>query len=996
MRCAGFTLDRVSFCTRDEQAGSLPIEISTSPPTFRHQLVGACGCGSQHGWAGVAVATRRSAEEPYPDIDDRDRAYRALLDRLTLRPSGHADLRRRGLSDRAIRDAMYRSLPVRGREHTALIASLQAAIWDLMARVPGFFDKNHRPSILTAGSGDGYFVPYADEQGRITGLQVKRLGGRYLTLPGTKLEHVYHVAGRPVPGQRIWLTEGGLKAQVAHALLGHTFVGIAGQALQARHVDLLARFEPSAVVIALDAEDNATTDRARHRWAQLLADAGLRVEVAIWDRAHKGIDDLALAGGRPRLREVALMPSSIGRPRTVRPSRTKGAVDAGGTLAEARAAIATGIRRFMRDAGEGDAMLVTTPPGTGKTTAMAAAIKESRAQARILVGTQALAREQADEHGYLLIEGRSDANCERMDVVNALVDDGHEVEALACGSAKRPRCPFRSACGYYRQFDQVGTRIAATEQIYNPKYLRGGTVVVVDDGDLSRAMVQRTVISREHLARAVAGLARSRRKAARDLLALVDHALIDVRADGKHWLQGPDVWDHLDAQARLRGQDLVSLVRALPRNGTLPVPGEDEGVLSADEVKAGVPAKVARVLAALQDEVLAFERGEPFNSRIRLSAHAIEVVEVRAPATDRFGVPILPTKPLLVLEATPIRALVDRLTRDHTRWPDLTANVRLPENVTVVQYAGSTNGISHLRDDGRLSAMVGEVLAERQRCPTLREAVVTLKAHERTFTDLGFARVLHFGAIRGTNILKDVERLHVAGRPMAPTDDVVFLAQAIHHDEAPVSAQLVFEAQPYGGQALEVDVLTLADPRAAALLRASRDDELVQVIHRARLLMISQQSSLDGDARTHVRLVLHTSQPIAGLRVDELHIASRRDVNEERSRDAEQRIIAAIEELTKEGTMPTVRDVMKAAKADGRTVVKQLGNALDTHRSLLYRGIQQLPKLETASSASDSVAAPVGRRWCDGGCGTPIPAQHARCSACAAESAMAWGRRQRR
>ena len=106
---------------------------------------------------------------------------------------------------------------------------------------------------------------------------------------------------------------------------------------------------------------------------------------------------------------------------------------------------------------------------------------------------------------------------------------------------------------------------------------------------------------------------------------------------------------------------------------------------------------------------------------------------------------------------------------------------------------------------------------------------------------------------------------------MPPSDELVYLAQVIHHDEAVVSAEKVLRERPYGGQPAAVDVLDFRDDRVSALLKSRRDDELVQVIHRARLLMLKSQTGFEDMAeRRGVRLVIHTSHPIPGLRVDRL------------------------------------------------------------------------------------------------------------------------------
>src|SRR6266704_1549270 len=49
VRCVGMTGDNVVWCTREEFAGSLPIDLDTSPPSFRHHRNGWCPCGQEHG-----------------------------------------------------------------------------------------------------------------------------------------------------------------------------------------------------------------------------------------------------------------------------------------------------------------------------------------------------------------------------------------------------------------------------------------------------------------------------------------------------------------------------------------------------------------------------------------------------------------------------------------------------------------------------------------------------------------------------------------------------------------------------------------------------------------------------------------------------------------------------------------------------------------------------------------------------------------------------------
>jgi hypothetical protein len=1005
VRCAGFTLDRVVYCTREEQAGSLPFDMTVSPGAYQHRRFGACGCGNAHGWGSVVAAHEPTYQrQEIASIERRHEVYSFALSILDLRSEALHDLRRRGLSEAAIAGWRFRSVPRLGNEHREFMARIRDRFDDgLLRRCPGFLDKNGRLTFCSAqGDRDGYIVPYVNEVGRLTGWQQKRLGGGYLSPAGAQLDLVYAVAGRPAPGCDLYLTEGGTKAIVAHELAGLTVFAVAGQALMPAHIAAIKRLEPARVVVCLDREQNVNTDRVRQRWLERLAAEGLPTFDGAWEGSDlgglKGLDDLCGAGERPRLRRVTVIPAAISARRTPREVPVTGDVDRGVPIATARTITAAAIDDFISDADRhrGDALLVHTPPGTGKTTATARALEAARAQGRIVVGTNRLAAELAAEFDYAQIQGRNDENCERIDVVRALSADDHGIEELACGTEKKPRCPARTSCAYWRQFDQIGTRVAAAEQLFNPRFLQGGSVVVVDDADLLRSTIERHLITVETLSRAYKALARRRRERTRRVLAAIGHALLDVQLDDEARLPllGATVWDRFAASARRHNVDLVAAILALPANGTLPPPGtSDQDVLCVEDVATAVPATVTALLDALREELPSFLSGEDFNSRFRIDQDGMHVFRVRQPATDRLQREIVAELPLLVLEATPIPSLVECITAHHTRLPDVRVDVSLPENVTVVQHAGSSNSRTVLRDPERLKAALSEVSAERDRFPIAnpnREAAICFRFVQGDVVALGIAteQVLTFGSVRGLNALSNVDRLHVIGRPMAPTPDLLHLAQVIHHEEAPINPQVIVEARRFGGQRYEVDVVDFEDPRAAALVKATRDDEMVQVIHRARLFSVDSQSELFGTGRQSVRLVLHTGHPIPGLRVDELHVtAVRRDINSEREADAEQRIAAAIEQIRGERKVLTVNAIARAAGAHKQTVAKVMGKPVHTLRDLSNKGMNHLPQ---SPSADREAAASDG--LCRGGCGRTLPEGHNKCAECAAAAVAEWRR----
>ncbi|MEA2642678.1 MAG: primase, partial [Chloroflexota bacterium] len=647
IRCVGMTGDFLVWCTREERAGNAPLDLSTSPPAYRHHRTGWCPCGTEHDHAmpspGFAPLSRLVAVATPPATELRTAAadhatvFEGALDLLTLRADARADLTRRGLAAGAIERMRFRSAPeTLAARHRFLAAMVERFGEATIRATPGFTDRNHE---LVFWSGAKYIVPFRDEQGRITGWQAKILGGKYRTARLSSFAHIYHVAGPLTPGADLHVTEGGLKACVAAEIGGVATFGVAGQSLTPNHLAVIQRLAPGRVIVALDQEANAQTVRARQRWAKLLAEAGLPTFIAVWEGADlggpKGLDDLFVNGSKPRLRQFVFTPPAISTRRIPRPTTTRGDVAAGMSLAAARERVVRAVGQFLRGPHQTDcaqeALLVRAGAGTGKSTAVGLQL-DPTSPTRIAVGTTNLAAELALAHGYGLVVGRNEQNCIRADVVGALAANGFDVARLACGSVYEPHCPERRHCPYWLQFERPGPLIGAAEQLYNPTFLRDASVVIADDADLPRAIVERHTVSREAIARAIDRLDDGGPAgAARRLLTLGAHALVGAPL----WpaLQGPAVWDHLARTAAREGMILAALIEAVPSRWGFPDPERNaRGMVSVDTVEAAPPAIVGRLVEALQEELPAFLTGEDFNCRLRLSSSGFSIAALRQPA----------------------------------------------------------------------------------------------------------------------------------------------------------------------------------------------------------------------------------------------------------------------------------------------------------------------------------------------------------------------------
>lgn len=248
-----------------------------------------------------------------PDPARLDSVYRKLLESLELSVEHENHLRiKRGLDLERIRRNAYRTLPVDSR---LKIAEKVAETID-PGGVPGFYRYRGRNKWCLAGK-PGLLIPVRDWEGRIRGLQIRRDQGdpRYVWLSsarypgGTGAHASYHVAGSPK--ERVWITEGPLKADIAHALTGDTFVAVPGVTTWKATglIEDMKSLGIKEVIIAYDADfmTNPGVARAKARFAEDLLREGFVVFEALWDISRgKGIDDLLLAGGVPTINPIKI------------------------------------------------------------------------------------------------------------------------------------------------------------------------------------------------------------------------------------------------------------------------------------------------------------------------------------------------------------------------------------------------------------------------------------------------------------------------------------------------------------------------------------------------------------------------------------------------------------------------------------------------------------------------------------------------------------------
>lgn len=237
------------------------------------------------------------------DLTTRDQTYRMLLSQLILTPSHKKNLLERGLTDNEIMKYQYRSTPAFGFDQ--IVASLIASGCQLNG-VPGFYTKkNNTYGVQFHKKSSGILIPICALDGRIEGFQIRldhpTEGTKYIWFSssnqfrGASIGGPVHFIGNPVD-RTVYVTEGALKANVAHSLSGKTFLAVAGvthyEALRPAFAQLRENGTTDIVeAYDMDKETNPHVQKACMNMIRIANEYGFHVHRLKWNGSQKGIDD---------------------------------------------------------------------------------------------------------------------------------------------------------------------------------------------------------------------------------------------------------------------------------------------------------------------------------------------------------------------------------------------------------------------------------------------------------------------------------------------------------------------------------------------------------------------------------------------------------------------------------------------------------------------------------------------------------------------------------
>jgi len=251
------------------------------------------------------------------DIEEIHKTMTQLLGVLFLSDTHRSNLRNRGLTDEQINWLGYKSTPpfYYCRPITAQLMRQGCRVHG----VPGFYigdDGNW--TVKFSAKTAGMLIPVKGIDGLIRGAQIRldvpikdknddtdKDGTKYLWLSSSN-KHMGVTSGSPVHfvgdpfARAVYVTEGSLKADVAHCLMNRSFAAIAG-ANNLSQLDpvfsMLAHYGTKLIVEAHDMDKfcNKAVESGALKIHAMARKYGIEPRQLTWNPAYKGIDDWQLS-----------------------------------------------------------------------------------------------------------------------------------------------------------------------------------------------------------------------------------------------------------------------------------------------------------------------------------------------------------------------------------------------------------------------------------------------------------------------------------------------------------------------------------------------------------------------------------------------------------------------------------------------------------------------------------------------------------------------------
>lgn len=284
---------------------------SIDKKTAFKQIVDALGKGTAAPTYTVAKAAPSPpsvAQSPPASARQVHETLSLLFAMLTLFKHHEMDIRRRGLDGNQIKLLGYKSTP-----SPSECKRLTKALIDMgcvVAGVPGFFlDSDGQWTVKFTKRTSGMLVPVKGMDGLIRGAQIRLDvpfddGNKYIWFSSSS-EHMGVTSGSPAHfvgnpfAKTVYVTEGTIKADVAHIFMNRTFIAVPGANNLAELEELFPVLAKNGTVLIMEAADmdkyrNPAVKKGAARIYALAREHGMDCRRLTWNPNHKGIDDWQL------------------------------------------------------------------------------------------------------------------------------------------------------------------------------------------------------------------------------------------------------------------------------------------------------------------------------------------------------------------------------------------------------------------------------------------------------------------------------------------------------------------------------------------------------------------------------------------------------------------------------------------------------------------------------------------------------------------------------
>ena len=250
-------------------------------------------------------------------IDEIHQTLSLLLSMLTLSDPHRNSLRNRGLTDEQIDRLGYKSTP--DYHNCQSLTERLTKQGCTVKGVPGFYlGKDGKWTVKFYTRTAGMLIPVRGIDGLIRGAQIRldvpirddnedveKEGTKYLWLSSVD-KHMGVTSGGPVHfvgdpfARTVYITEGSLKADVAHCLMNRSFVAIAGANNTSQLDPVFSVLAYNGTKLIVEAHDmdkyrNKMIDKGASKIYAMAHKYKMESRRLTWNPNHKGIDDWQLA-----------------------------------------------------------------------------------------------------------------------------------------------------------------------------------------------------------------------------------------------------------------------------------------------------------------------------------------------------------------------------------------------------------------------------------------------------------------------------------------------------------------------------------------------------------------------------------------------------------------------------------------------------------------------------------------------------------------------------